>query len=224
MGGEYLSLGAVIEDDSKVLSKLNRSYCDDDSRPYADMYRQSAGDTRSVRRSEGEGRAAYEEGVGGATSTNDADDDDDIDVDVDDDGGSDADLVKGYPLAPNSPSYDRPPEEVVPMRIPANDATLFATAGWDDDANDDDDDDDDGEDEDARQIRIELHERQEEEYRRRKDDSRAVVLEMLGDRPTAEVMAPEDVLFVCKLNPLTTDDDLELIFARFDSIRMRGRR
>ncbi len=44
----------------------------------------------------------------------------------------------------------------------------------------------------------------------------AVVLEMLGDRPTAKVDAPENVLFVCKLNPLTSDDDLELIFARRD--------
>ena len=33
----YLSLGRVVEDPSNVLSKLNRSYCDDDGRPYADV-------------------------------------------------------------------------------------------------------------------------------------------------------------------------------------------
>ena len=110
----------------------------------------------------------------------------------------------------------------MPVRIPADDATLFATAGWDDAKASDDDDgnidgeDDDEEDESARRARLELQERQEEEWRRRQDSSRAVVLEMLGDRPNAEVLAPENVLFVCKLNPLTADDDLELIFARFD--------
>ena len=36
------------------------------------------------------------------------------------------------------------------------------------------------------------------------------MLEMLGDRPTADIEAPENVLFVCKLK------DLELIFSRFD--------
>jgi peptidyl-prolyl cis-trans isomerase-like 4 len=209
---KYLSLGTVVEDDSRVLSKLNRSYCDDNGRPYADVriiralvihdpYDDPSGmDDLLTRR-----------GVVTTSSTTNATAVDDGDIDDVDE--NDVDLIEGYPLAPSSPSYDRPPEEVVPIRIPADDATLFATAGWDDDANDDGDD---GEDEDARRIRIELHERQEEEYRRRQDDSRAVVLEMLGDRPSAEVMAPEDVLFVCKLNPLTTDDDLELIFARFD--------
>lgn len=32
-----------------------------------------------------------------------------------------------------------------------------------------------------------------------------------------DIQAPENVLFVCKLNPLTNDEDLELIFSRFDS-------
>ena len=30
---------------------------------------------------------------------------------------------------------------------------------------------------------------------------------------------PENILFVCKLNPCTTETDLELIFGRFGSIR-----
>ncbi|MCI40722.1 peptidyl-prolyl cis-trans isomerase-like 4-like, partial [Trifolium medium] len=33
--------------------------------------------------------------------------------------------------------------------------------------------------------------------------SRAVVLESIGDIPDAEVKPPDNVLFVCKLNPVT---------------------
>ena len=47
----------------------------------------------------------------------------------------------------------------------------------------------------------------------------AVVLEMIGDLPSADVAPPENVLFVCKLNPVTRDDDLQLIFSRFGPIR-----
>lgn len=48
--------------------------------------------------------------------------------------------------------------------------------------------------------------------------SRAVVLEMIGDLPSADVAPPENVLFICKLNPVTSDDDLEIIFSRFGKI------
>lgn len=41
---------------------------------------------------------------------------------------------------------------------------------------------------------------------------------MMGDLPFAEVKPPENVLFVCKLNPVTGDEDLELIFGRFGKI------
>lgn len=41
---------------------------------------------------------------------------------------------------------------------------------------------------------------------------------MIGDRPHAEATAPEEFLFVCKLNPVTTEEDLETIFARFGEI------
>ena len=46
----------------------------------------------------------------------------------------------------------------------------------------------------------------------------AVVLEMIGDLPSADVAPPENVLFVCKLNPITTSEDLRLIFSRFGPI------
>jgi len=49
--------------------------------------------------------------------------------------------------------------------------------------------------------------------------SRAQVLEMLGDIPDADIPPPDNVLFVCKLNPVTEDEDLDLIFGRFGEIK-----
>ncbi|KAK6950612.1 Peptidyl-prolyl cis-trans isomerase cyp6 [Daldinia eschscholtzii] len=54
--------------------------------------------------------------------------------------------------------------------------------------------------------------------REREARAQALTLEMMGDLPFAEVKPPENVLFVCKLNPVTTDSDLELIFSRFGKI------
>jgi len=48
--------------------------------------------------------------------------------------------------------------------------------------------------------------------------SRAINLELLGDLPDADMKPPENVLFVAKLNPVTPDEDLELIFSRFGTI------
>ncbi|CDH54382.1 rna binding [Lichtheimia corymbifera JMRC:FSU:9682] len=52
----------------------------------------------------------------------------------------------------------------------------------------------------------------------REAKAQALTLEMVGDLPFAEVKPPENVLFVCKLNPVTRDEDLELIFSRFGRI------
>lgn len=95
-----------------------------------------------------------------------------------------------------SPSPERPNEEVVSKRISAADV-----------------DAEDLENEEALQLRLQ---QEQEETEKRHDKSRAVVLEMLGDLPDADIRAPEDVLFLCKLNPVTVDEDLELIFSRFD--------
>lgn len=57
-----------------------------------------------------------------------------------------------------------------------------------------------------------------ESKKEREAKSRAVVLEMIGDLPDAEVTPPENVLFVCKLNPITTDKSLRLIFSQFGKI------
>lgn len=59
----------------------------------------------------------------------------------------------------------------------------------------------------------------EEEIQTKEAKARATVLEMIGDLPDAEVAPPENVLFVCKLNPVTTDEDLEIIFSRFGPIK-----
>ncbi|CAG8613160.1 7767_t:CDS:2 [Ambispora gerdemannii] len=58
----------------------------------------------------------------------------------------------------------------------------------------------------------------EKEQRRKEAAAQALTLEMIGDIPFAEVKPPENVLFVCKLNPVTQDEDLELIFSRFGTI------
>ena len=48
--------------------------------------------------------------------------------------------------------------------------------------------------------------------------AQATILEMVGDLPEADCAPPENVLFVCKLNPVTSDDDLEIIFSRFGKV------
>ncbi|KAI5117873.1 hypothetical protein M0805_006575 [Coniferiporia weirii] len=61
-------------------------------------------------------------------------------------------------------------------------------------------------------------EEEEKERRKRAAAASALTLEMVGDLPFANVRPPENVLFVCKLNPVTKDEDLELIFSRFGLI------
>lgn len=48
--------------------------------------------------------------------------------------------------------------------------------------------------------------------------SRANILAVLGDLPDADVSPPDNVLFVCKLNSLTEDEDLALIFSRYGNV------
>ncbi|CAO3634265.1 unnamed protein product [Mucor hiemalis] len=58
----------------------------------------------------------------------------------------------------------------------------------------------------------------EKRAREREAKAHALTLEMIGDLPFAEVKPPENVLFVCKLNPVTRDEDLQMIFSRFGAI------
>ncbi|KAK7494311.1 hypothetical protein BaRGS_00014414, partial [Batillaria attramentaria] len=52
----------------------------------------------------------------------------------------------------------------------------------------------------------------------REAKANAQLLEMVGDLPDVDVKPPENVLFICKLNPVTTSEDLEMIFSRFGPI------
>ena len=47
--------------------------------------------------------------------------------------------------------------------------------------------------------------------REREARAQALTLEIVGDLPYAEVKPPENVLFVCKLNPVTEGQNLDLI-------------
>lgn len=54
--------------------------------------------------------------------------------------------------------------------------------------------------------------------RAREADASALTLETLGDLPFASIRPPENTLFVCKLNPVTSSSDLALIFGRYGKI------
>lgn len=97
-------------------------------------------------------------------------------------------------IPPNSsPVSYRPSEEIVQRRIAYEDGLEESTTGM---------------------TEAEL----EESIRRKEAQSRAIVLEMTGDLPDADVKPPEEVLFVAKLNPVTRDEDLEIIFSRFGKV------
>ena len=59
---------------------------------------------------------------------------------------------------------------------------------------------------------------QEQRIKKQQTKTKAVLLEMLNDIPDADSKPPDNVLFVCNLNPLTTDIDLESIFSQFGKI------
>lgn len=59
----------------------------------------------------------------------------------------------------------------------------------------------------------------EERLRAKDAHSSAVVLESIGDIPDVEIKPPDNVLFVCKLNPVTEDEDLYTIFSRFGTVQ-----
>ncbi|KAI9855592.1 MAG: Peptidyl-prolyl cis-trans isomerase cyp6 [Trichoglossum hirsutum] len=99
--------------------------------------------------------------------------------------------------------YSDPPTLIEPPESPLPSAAQLATVRLADD-------------EDLEEARDE----EAEDKRRREREARAqaLTLEMVGDLPFAEVKPPENILFVCKLNPVTQDEDLELIFSRFGKI------
>lgn len=44
-----------------------------------------------------------------------------------------------------------------------------------------------------------------QEIKKHKAQTKSIVLEALNDLPDADVKPPDNVLFVCKLNPVTTE-------------------
>ena len=72
------------------------------------------------------------------------------------------------------------------------------------------------------ELKLEIKETEEkvkEKLQEHEAKNRALVLEMLDDLPDSEIKPPENVLFICKLNPVTQDDDLEIIFGRYGPIK-----
>lgn len=99
--------------------------------------------------------------------------------------------------------YDDPPGLVIPDSSPPPTKAQLATVMIADDE----------------ELDQEVDEAALEKLRREREArAQALTLEMVGDLPFAEVKPPENVLFVCKLNPVTHDEDLELIFSRFGKI------
>nr|CAD1834568.1 unnamed protein product [Ananas comosus var. bracteatus] len=58
----------------------------------------------------------------------------------------------------------------------------------------------------------------EEKLRSKEAHTNAAILESIGDIPDADMKPPDNVLFVCKLNPVTQDEDLYTIFSRFGNV------
>ncbi|KAJ5895560.1 hypothetical protein N7495_007251 [Penicillium taxi] len=99
--------------------------------------------------------------------------------------------------------FDDPPGLVEPPESPVPSKAQLATVR----IADDEDLDDNMDEEALDRLR-----------REREARAQALTLEMVGDLPFADVKPPENVLFVCKLNPVTQDEDLQLIFSRFGTI------
>merc|ERR1719265_74740 len=58
----------------------------------------------------------------------------------------------------------------------------------------------------------------EEHVRVEEAENHSLFLEMIGDIPALNTKPPRNVLFVCKLNPITNESDLGLIFSQYGDI------
>lgn len=101
--------------------------------------------------------------------------------------------------------FEDPPGLMLPSRTPSPTPGQLAAIGLDASAPMDD-----TQERPAEEV--------EEERRKADTTAAALTLEMVGDLPFAEVRPPENILFVCKLNPITRSEDLDLIFSRFGKI------
>ena len=58
-----------------------------------------------------------------------------------------------------------------------------------------------------------------EKLREQESKNKAVMLELMQDLPNSNIKPPKNVLFVCRLNPITQAKDLENIFGQFGEIK-----
>ncbi len=173
---KYFSLGQVAEDDNDVLSQINNLYCDKSGRPYTDV--------RIIR-------------MHVLDDPYNDDDPEGMDKLLQKRGVSlmdKGDLPEQYAICSNwvscsSPIYEKPDEEIVVERIKYEDAMVDMY-------------NEDGE----VVVDAEKERKRQEEMLKKEDKSNAVILEMLGDIASADAKPPENVLFVCKLNPMTEDE------------------
>jgi peptidyl-prolyl cis-trans isomerase-like 4 len=171
----YISLGIVSEDNDGVLDRINNAYCDGDGRAYADI--------RIIRAHILHDPFDDPEGMDQLLKYQSVKLLDPVDLPAEH-------VECSRWLASSSPILIRPKEEIVEIRISAQDA--------------------------EKDVDYEIERKRAKDMAQKDDRSRAVMLEMLGDLPSADMKPPENVLFVCKLNPVTEDEDLQLIFSRFD--------
>merc|ERR1711998_294099 len=61
-------------------------------------------------------------------------------------------------------------------------------------------------------------ENMEEEVRIDNAENHSVILEMIGDLPIFDINPPCNVLFICKLNQITCENDLRLILSQYGGI------
>jgi peptidyl-prolyl cis-trans isomerase-like 4 len=71
-------------------------------------------------------------------------------------------------------------------------------------------------------VEAEMSKEEQEKLRQELEEqqarAKAQVLVNLGDIPDVDIKPPENVLFVCRLNPITTEDDLLIIFGKYGGI------
>jgi peptidyl-prolyl cis-trans isomerase-like 4 len=122
---------------------------------------------------------------------------------IDDKGQPLKDIRILHTIVLEDPFEEDPPGLVEPPKSPVPSAAQLATVrvSWDETLEEEND-----------------PEALERVRREREARAHALTLEMVGDLPFAEVAPPENVLFVCKLNPVTVDEDLETIFSQFGKI------
>ena len=189
LDGKYTIFGIVAEDPDNVLDTINEQFVDDENRPSRDI-RILHTDIIDDPYPDDQRMLDYIQKTYYYNNNQENKNDDNNDFVY-------YDIDNRKNLYPPSPKSRKPKEEKLVERF-SEDIKL-----------DDKHFDADGE-EDDEVMREEM-----EEYEARR---REIVLELLGDRPSAELKAPDNVLFVCRLNKMTRDDDLHTIFSRFGKI------